>query len=387
MQPDPSFTRTVLFQAGGDSLYAIYRIPGVLATPSGTLLAYCEGRKTLRGDWGAIDILMRRSPDGGKSWFTPLKMNPDGLRVSKNPVAIAQNIAPEGEQTFNNPVAVPGRGPGRVHFLFCAEYARCFAMTSADDGQTWSAPVEITRAFDELREQYSWRVIAAGPGHGICLRGGAYAGRLVAPVWLATGEGGHAHRPSVAATIYSDDDGLSWHAGQIILRHGGVFANPSEAALVELDGGRVLINIRSEAAANRRIVSVSPDGASRWSPPRFDPALYEPVCCAGMARYEPSPAGADWLLFSNPASQAVHPAGQVGGRRENLSVRLSRDGGKTWPLSRVIDPGLAGYSDLAVGPDQTITCLYEGGGIGGNAYASSHISAAQFTLAWLEGAA
>src|SRR5687768_16601339 len=64
---EPFLHKTDLFEARKDG-YAIYRIPGLVVTTKGTLLAYCEARKSDRGDWGAIDILLRRSTDGGKTW-------------------------------------------------------------------------------------------------------------------------------------------------------------------------------------------------------------------------------------------------------------------------------------------------------------------------------
>ena len=97
---------------------------------------------------------------------------------------------------------------GVVHLLTCVEYCRCFYQRSDDDGATFSKPVEITKAFEGFRPSYSWQVLATGPGHGVQLK----SGRLVVPVWLSTGTIGNGHRPSVCATIYSDDDGATWKA-------------------------------------------------------------------------------------------------------------------------------------------------------------------------------
>jgi sialidase-1 len=163
--------RTDLFEAnmGG---YAHYRIPGLVLTTRGTLLAYCEARKSPKGDWGTIDILMCRSTDGGRTWGLPRKIVTPLEGIQKNPVALAQNLARPDEITVNNPVAIVDRQAGAIHFLYCVEYARCFYMRSDDDGQTFGEPVEITATFERFRPEYDWKVLATGPGHGIQLSGG-----------------------------------------------------------------------------------------------------------------------------------------------------------------------------------------------------------------------
>ena len=123
---------------------------------------------------------------------------------------------------------------GAVHLLFCHEYMRCFYRKSDDGGRTFSPPVEITSTFEPFRRHYDFKVLATGPGHGIQLA----TGRLVVPVWLSTGTGGHAHRPSVVATITSDDHGATWQCGQIVAGETDPLVNPSEAQAVELTDGR-----------------------------------------------------------------------------------------------------------------------------------------------------
>lgn len=372
----PFFDRKPLFRAG-EGPYAIYRIPGIITAPGGALIAYCEARRNLHGDWGATDILLRSSRDGGCTWDVPVQMNRLSESIAKNPVALAQSLAPAGEIVCGSPVAIADSRRGIVHFLYCVENYRCFYRRSVDDGRSWSDPMEITSAFDELQVCYPWRVFALGPGHGIQLS----TGRLLVPVWLSPGSGAHAHRPSVVATIYSDDSGAHWQAGEILAAHGAEIVNPSEAALVELANGRVMANIRSESAFHCRLVSTSPDGASQWSAPEIDGTLFEPVCFASLVNWP----GAG-LLFVNPDSRDSFNPGQAWGRRENLTVRLSRDEGRTWPLARVIDSGPAGYADLAIGAGGAAFCFYEGGSQGDNAFASQYLWLARFNLEWLEGA-
>jgi sialidase-1 len=353
--------RIDLFEAGKGG-YALYRIPTILVTPGSAILVACEARASAGGDWGRIDLLMRRSTDGGTTWSPPRKLAEAPTNAQKNPVAVEQKLGKGGGITMNNPVAIADPASGAVHVLYCVEYARCFYMRSDDDGQSFTEPVEITAAFQGFRRQYNWRVLATGPGHAIRV---STSGRLVVPVWLSTaagGERGHGHRPSCVATIYSDDAGKSWHAGDIIADDPQPVVNPSEATVAEISGGRVVINVRHEGNADAptakdratfRGVSVGRDGAREWSPLTLDRKLSEPVCMGSLLRVDFAPKPA--LLFCNPDNAENH-------RRRNLTVRLSEDDGKSWPVKRVIDPGVSGYSDLAATADgKTLYCFYERG--------------------------
>lgn len=361
-------------QQGG---YESYRIPGIVVTKKGSLLAYAEARKSTRGDWGPIDIVLRRSTDRGRTW-SPLQViaQVPGPK-SKNPVALAQNLAHPSDVTYNNPVAIADHKSGAVHFLFCLEYMRAFYMHSNDDGQTFSPPVEITKTFDAFRPEYPWKVLATGPGHGIQLRNG----RLLVPLWLSTGTGGHAHRPSVTATIFSDDQGKTWKRGDIAVPDTADFIFPNETSAAQLSDGRVLLNVRTESKSHRRTIVTSPDGASRWSPPRFDQALLEPICFGSLLSL-----GGKRLAFSNPDNLDKSGARPEPGKnrdRKNLTVQFSADDGTTWSRKLVIEPGWSGYSDLAYGKDKTIYLFYEHGVPGGNAFQTESLQLAQFT--WPKG--
>src|ERR1051325_1916186 len=205
----PMLDKVDLFEAekGG---YALFRIPGIVITAKGTMIAYCEARLDTK-DWGQSDVMMRRSRDGGKTWGQPRALVKVHGGFERNPAAVEKKLGKDGAVTVNNPVMIASKD-GTVHCLYCVEYMRCFYMKSGDDGATWSAPVEITSAFEGLRPAYPWRVLATGPGHGIELRNG----RLLVAVWLSRGTGGGAHRPSAVSTIYSDDAGKSWKAGEIV---------------------------------------------------------------------------------------------------------------------------------------------------------------------------
>lgn len=372
---EPVFEQFPLFEAGTGG-YETYRIPGLVVTAKGTVLAYCEARKSASGDWGPIDILLRRSEDRGKTWSAPQKVGRAPKDFVKNPVALKQKLAKPDDVTMNNATAIADRS-GAIHFLYCIDYARCFYCRSDDDGKTFGDPLEITNAFAGFRPDYDWKVLATGPAHGIQLK----SGRLAAAVWMSTGTGGHGHRPSAVATIYSDDGGKTWLHGAIIARHDAEFINPNETCIVELPDGRVMVNMRSESPQHRRLLSCSADGAAGWTKPAFHEQLLEPVCMGSTVRLDDKR-----ILFANPDNLLVGGKDGKPGKnrdRRNLTVKVSEDGGKTWPLSRAVEPGLAGYSDLAVGPDGTIYCLYERGDVNGRMFHTRELSLARFNSAWL----
>lgn len=364
--PQPLLEKQTLFTAGEEGV-TLYRIPGIVVTNRGTVLAYCEARRDSRADWGEIEVQLRRSTDGGKTWEPARHIAHHGPRIEGNP------HKPNGgqhEQTVNNPVAIVDRVSGAIEFLYCVNYARCFSMRSTDDGVSWSEPVEITETFRPFAERYDWKVIATGPGHGIQLR----SGRLVVPIWLAYGKLGD-HKPSACGTIFSDDHGQTWQAGDIAVPNEGDFGNPNESIATELSDGRVLFVARNVSAANRKLLTTSPDGVGDWSQPVFHPELWEPICMASIVTH---PAEPGTLIFSNPHTLARDAAGQerpgVSGKRENLTIKLSRDDGHSWPLSRTLEAGPSAYSDLAVLPDGTVLCFYEAG---------NELKLARFNLAWL----
>ena len=370
---DPGLQVSRLYE-GGSGGYAHYRVPAIAVSPAGTVMVLVEARKSPSGDWGPQDILMRRSRDGGKTWDAPRKIVDLEEPAGTNEAAIAQGLAEPGVTTYNNIVPIVDESEGVVHFLFCSSYARAYYMRTADDGDTFTDPVEITETFEGYRDEYDWKVIATGPGHGIKHSGG----RLIVPVWLSDGTGGHAHRPSIVSTIYSDDGGTTWERGDIVVRHPQL-KNPSETLAAELPDGTVMLNIRHESPQHRRAVTVGPDGATGWSEIRFDEDLFEPVCMASLLRV------GDALVFANPESREPRDPENPDGnwRRQNLTVRLSEDSGATWPGKRVIEPGDSGYSDLAADTEGNVYCVYEDGRMSGRDTYVRYLSVARFTLDWI----
>ncbi|MEX2114450.1 MAG: sialidase family protein [Pirellulales bacterium] len=322
-----------VFVAGQDG-YHTYRIPALLVSQQGTLLAFCEGRKTGRGDAGDIDLLVRRSTDSGNTW---------------SPITLVYEQGGAEKITIGNPCPVVDRQTGTIWLPFCRDNNHVLVTSSSDDGRTWSAPRDITP--DVKPDHWGW--YATGPGVGIQLARGQHAGRLVIPC---------DHREKVAGhdvmfshVFYSDDHGQTWQLGGTVDRH------TDECQVVELADGDLSINMRNywgrADAGNRperggmRATSRSSDGGETWSPLEFDVALIEPICQASLIAVDhPQRSDARVLLFSNPATKKT---------RSNMTVRASFDEGRTWPASQQIDPGTAAYSSLAQLPDGRIGILYE----------------------------
>jgi sialidase-1 len=346
---DESFTADVFTSGTGG--YHTYRIPSLLATPKGTLLAFCEGRKAGAADDGDIDLLLRRSEDGGRTW---------------GPISLVYEEGGAKPVTIGNPCPVVDAKTGTVWLAFCRDNNEVLVASSRDDGRTWSAPRDVTASVKEP----GWGWYATGPGVGVQLARGPHAGRLVIPC---------DHREPVdgkpvmfSHVFYSDDQGATWTLGGTVDRH------TDECQVAELADGSLLINMRNywgrdggrPDRGGRRALSRSGDGGATWSPLAFDDALIEPICQASLIAV-PGPGSPPTvvLVFSNPASTTA---------RRALTVRVSRDGGRTWPDHILVDPGPAAYSCLAPLSGGRVGLLYERG-------KSAHITFTTIPIAQTEG--
>ena len=303
---------------GGSLGYNAYRIPTLLVTVNGTVLAFCEGRRHSISDDGAIDLVLRRSYDAGKTW-------------SEQVIVYGEDEA-DGI-TIGNPCPVVDRDTGIIWMAFSRNNRDVFMTHSSDDGRHWTEPVEITA--DVKKKSWGW--YATGPGHGIQIAHGTYKGRMVFPCDHTTRKGGRSH------VFVSDDHGQSF----VLTRATGWGMN--ECEVVELTEERLLLSMRNSGKQGQRAFAISTNGGATWSEPALHPEVYCPECQSAILRYSWEP---NILLYSGPG----------GPDRIEMTVRVSYDEGKTWPLSRrVKEEGGSGYSDLAVLPDGTIGCLYEAG--------------------------
>ena len=214
---------------------------------------------------------------------------------------------------------------------------RSFITYSDDDGMTWSKSQEITKSVK--RPEYVTS-IASGPGVGIQLRRGKYAGRLIIPFNQGSYDEWKVYN------TYSDDNGRTWKYGQLA---DGELGNEIQA--VELTDGTVMVNTRSHRDKGNRLISFSKDGGRTLSALQEEPALIEPQCQGSILHFtDPLDGYKSRILFSNPASKTD---------RTNMTVRLSYDEGKTWPVSKEMYLGSSAYSCLTVLPSNMIGCLYE----------------------------
>ncbi|HBJ84526.1 MAG TPA: exo-alpha-sialidase, partial [Verrucomicrobiales bacterium] len=187
----------------------------------------------------------------------------------------------------------------------------------------------------------------------------------------------------VTATIFSDDQGKTWKAGEIAVPCTDEWINPNETVAIELNDGSVMLNVRSESKAHRRLITVSKDGATGWSTPMFDDALLEPICMGGIVRY--NHGDQNLILFSNPhnleGGRGGKPEPGKSRDRRNVSVKISRDEGRTWPENKLLEDGPSMYSDIAVTQSGTILCFYGRGTKPG--FAGAGLTLARFNLEWL----
>ena len=288
--------------------YREARIPALAALEDGSVLMAYEARAGKNGDWGDIDIIVKRlAPDGSLA---------EVLRLGESHLP-----ADGGMRTWGNPTFIDA-GSGRVLLLFNRNYERAYCVASADGGCSWSDQTEITaalRGFD-----YDWNVCAIGPGHGARLTDGS----LACGIWLAHGEYydtglRRRHYPSVSGALVSPD-GVRWQSGLLFDR----LPNQSETSCAALPDGRLLFSIRNEDASPQRAFACSADGGKTLDGV-FYRALTDPCCFGGLCSFQ---------------GGALQANCQSPDKRENLALSFTPDG-KSWQtLYRFSGP--AGYADV-----------------------------------------
>ncbi|PIM71783.1 laminin G [Streptomyces sp. JV178] len=366
------FEQQVLFKASQDPGYACFRIPAIVRSTAGTLLAFAEGRVLNCGDAADIDLVLKRSTDGGRTWG-PLQVVNEGAG-----------------DTHGNPAPVVDRETGRIVLAETYNTGRTDSAScdvpcdrtphlqySDDDGLTWSEPRSLA---ERIRPAHwnSW--YATGPVHGIQLTRGRHAGRLVLGVNAETWADGRVSA-NHAALVTSDDGGESWRIGATdtwpIATDGTFRQKPSELTLTERADGSVLVSGREQDGTDlgHRSQTVSRDGGRSFTSPfRALPDLYMPQVQGSVLRL------GDRMLLAGPADPD---------RRRTMAIRSSYDGGRTWESvdrGTVVTTDWSGYSDLVrigrggEGAGDVVGLLYEGGAVD----ARDEIRFARFTEDWLK---
>lgn len=368
------FETSIVFRSGTED-YKVFRIPAIVRTANGDLLAFCEAREG--GDASAIDLVSKRSADGGKTWGK--------LKVvqSKNDFrSLFGDKAPD--ITIGNPSPVVDmmdkKYKGRIWLPFTLENDRVFVTYSDDHGKTWAKRRDITS--DVKRKDWGW--YATGPVHSIQIQRGKFKGRLVVPADHRRGDGGKDRGPNGAQAFYSDDHGETWKLGAIDDTYtDGLNAN--ETTVVELNDGRLYFNTRDQngKSPGTRGDAYSSDGGQSFDPwptsnsggnkvKTFRPSsvlLDPPVVQCAMLRASSTLDGdkQNVILFSGPDEN-----GPSGNGRSDLRIRYTTDETATWKDGPLIHIGPAAYSDLvqtAAGKDQ-FGVLFEAGDEDKSAYSS-----------------
>jgi sialidase-1 len=340
---------SVPFTAGADG-YATFRIPALVRTGRGTLVAFAEARAS-GSDTGSIVVVAKRSQDGGRSW---------------GPLAV---VAGDGSDTHGNPCPVVDPRTGDIVLLTCTNAAdatetaimagqvppadgrRVWVQRGIDDARGFTPPREITAE----AKHPDWRWYATGPGHAIALTTGRHRGRLVAPANHSTpppagsADTGAEPRYYGGHCLISDDGGESWRIGFVDDTPDGV-VNANESCAAQLPDGLVYFNARNQGgtAPGVRVDARSADGGGTLLRP-YAPqtGLVGPVVQGSVLQVPDGP-----LLFAGPSDPDARAA---------MAVRVSHDGGRDWATALVLSADPAAYSDLVALSPTTVGLLYETG--------------------------
>lgn len=355
---------------------AYYRLPSLLVTGRGTVLAACQKRLGKTDDFAPSSLVIRRSRDGGRTFDEEQTLFERAGHCTFNGNLVEDRQTGTLLACF---IVLPqAEGPKWFSTTWTARGGGFSLVRSADDGRTWSAPVEVM----PHPNAEGWHGGGAfNNNHGIQLRRGPHAGRLVI--------GARVFKPGVyegrakGGVLYSDDHGQTWQVGGVPFKDDGGIN--SEVTVGETAAGELYVNFRNstseiptEAAdrqedrpdglpAQRRLYARSRDGGESFHEEGCHIDLFDPPCNAGLAAY-PWPTGdsEELLLFTAPARR----------QRTHLTVYTSGDGGRHWTAGNVISKRAGGYSDVAVLDDRTILTLYEDRGT---------LLLARFNLTWLLG--
>jgi sialidase-1 len=336
----------VAVQNDDDTSPRAFRIPGIITTKPGTLIGVYDIRHRSWSDLPAdIDVGMSRSTDGGRTWApmrTIMGMGND-KKWKYDGIGDPCILYDRGTETIwvaaiwsHGERGWKGSGPG----LEPEETGQLVMVKSEDDGLTWSKPINVTKQVKDP----AWSLLLASPGRGITMTDGT----IVMPAQFRD-------TPDTKGTpystiIYSRDHGATWAIGT------GAQSETNECQVVELAPGTLMLNMRNRRGGGR-IVSITTDMGRTWQRhPTSEKVLPEPICNAGLVKVKSGDDPAKpWLAFINPAVD-MEP-------RRSMTVKLSTDGGMSWPADNhiLLDQGQsAGYPSPTMIDDRTIGVFYEG---------------------------
>ena len=338
----------------GEGGYDTYRIPATVTTGRGTVLAFAEGRHNGAGDTGNIDVVLRRSGDGGCTWG-PLHVVAAGNGDTRG------NPAPVVDPRTGAVVLVTSYNSGAVTEaqimrgeVTKEQSRRVFVQRSRDDGRHFTPPRDIT---DEVKPA-GWRWYATGPGHAVALTRGPHAGRLVVPANHSVAppagspDTGQEARYYGAHALYSDDGGFTWRLGFVDSTYDGV-NNANESSAAQLPDGRLYFSARDQngTSVGNRLDAYSGDGGESLDRPyAVQPALNDVPVVQGSVLQLAGRKGP--LLFSGPSVPTA---------RRVMAVWRSDDEGEMFTKVLTVSAYPAAYSDLVQVDRGTVGLLYETG--------------------------
>jgi sialidase-1 len=347
-------TKAVPVFVSGNEGYKSFRIPAIVKAKNGDLLAFCEGRVNNAGDFGNIQIVLKRSVDNGKTW--------SGLQiVASNDSLQAGNPAPVvdlSDLRFPQGRIFLFYNTGNGHEMELRKgvgHREVFYKTSIDNGKTWSEATDITLQVNRIYQpqinplwnfKEDWRTYANTPGHALQFHEGKYKGRIYVAANHSSGDPKPELRDYQAHGYYTDDHGATFHLSESVS-----FEGSNESTAAQLSNNSLMMNSRNQTG-KYRIVSLSKDGGETWDTTFVDQNLPDPICEGSLLNVG-TKKGKSVLAFCNNVSQQ---------KRDGLTLQISFDEGKSWKKKFLIEPKNTAYSDIVKTSKKTIGVLYEADG-------------------------
>ncbi|MDB4289288.1 glycoside hydrolase [bacterium] len=322
-----------------------YRIPSLLTTQGGTVLAFCERRLGLH-DHAQNDIVVKRSKDGGKSWGDEIIVFEDGMNSINDPLTVQLSNGRVMMMFARFPYGWHARNAGWIKmaekgYTDPSKNVLTFVTFSDDDGESWSKPKDISKSVKPRH----W-INANSPGAMIQIQKGKNKGRLITPLWGALDEPGQKGRAWEIAVVYSDDFGETWRRTES--RKDPEKGFPNECQVVEAANGDLVLIARNQGGDPKRKKSFSKDGGLSWSVLATDETLPSVACMGSVVRGPKR--GGGWDLYASFPSNRGRKDGQIA---------ISRDFGKSFEIRKIVK-GDFGYSTTQVSPDgKSLLCFYE----------------------------